>query len=228
MIDESGRDDTADPRRAGFLLGAAGALLALYPMLRPYSDETTLAGATAMASGAWVTSHLFAMAGFVALSLGLLLAGDAFGRGDRRYRAAVGTIRVGVGLTLPYYGAETFALAKIGARTVRDGDPTLLGLTDAIRFGPVQGVTFVVGLLALAVGAVLVALAVGRPADGWHRFAGVPLAVGFVLLLPQFFTPAPLRVAHGLLMAVGCGCLVATLTRAATRDVRGPGADRPV
>jgi hypothetical protein len=32
-------------------------------------------------------------------------------------------------------------------------------------------------------------------------------AAGFVLFLPQFFTPAPVRIAHGVLMLVGLGWL---------------------
>ena len=36
------------------------------------------------------------------------------------------------------------------------------------------------------------------------KWSGIPLAAGFALFIPQFFTPQPVRVAHGLLVIVGC------------------------
>lgn len=41
----------------------------------------------------------------------------------------------------------------------------------------------------------------GRVLPAW---TGWLLAAGFVLYLPQFFAPAWLRVAHGVLVAAGC------------------------
>ena len=62
---------------------------------------------------------------------------------------------------------------------------------------------FVVGLLLLAIGAILVAIAVWRSGT-LSRWSGIPFALGFVLYLPQFFGTQPIRVAHGLLVALGC------------------------
>ncbi|MFL5656304.1 MAG: hypothetical protein ACJ8CB_19250 [Ktedonobacteraceae bacterium] len=62
---------------------------------------------------------------------------------------------------------------------------------------------FVAGLLLLAVGAILVAIAVWRSGT-LSRWSGLPFALGFVLYLPQFFGSQPLRVAHGLIVALGC------------------------
>ena len=59
------------------------------------------------------------------------------------------------------------------------------------------------GLLLLAVGAVLVAIAVWRSGT-LSRWSGIPFALGFVLYLPQFFGTQPIRMAHGLLVALGC------------------------
>jgi len=60
------------------LLAAAGVLFVLYPAVRPWRDESTVDGAiAAMSSGAWVASHLFAMVGFILVSLALLALRDA-------------------------------------------------------------------------------------------------------------------------------------------------------
>jgi hypothetical protein len=176
-------------------LAVAGVLFLLYPVLRPWDDETTAAGAQdAMASGAWVVSHLFAMIGFVLVGLALLGLRDLVGT------TPVAVMWAGAGLTLPYYGAEDFGL-HAAANT---GGTDLLAVAEATRYNPVAIATFAAGLLALAVGAVLVGLAVRRP-SAWV------FAAGFVLYLPQFFTPAPVRIAHGVLMLVGLVWLAADL-----------------
>lgn len=168
-------------------LAVAGVLFLLYPVLRPWDDETTAAGAhDAMAAGAWVVSHLFAMIGFVLVGLALLGLRDLVGT------TPVAVMWAGAGLTLPYYGAEDFGL-HAAANT---GGTDLLAVAEATRYNPVAIATFAAGLLALAVGAVLVGRAVRRP-SAWV------FAAGFVLFLPQFFTPAPVRIAHGVLMLVG-------------------------
>jgi hypothetical protein len=109
-------------------------------------DETTQAF-EAMSSNAWVVSHLFAMVGFLLVSLALLGLRELVGI------RAVAVTWVGAGLTLPYYGAEDFGLH--GAATQGD------------------------------------------------KYSGLAFAAGFVLFLPQFFTPAPVRIAHGVLMLIG-------------------------
>lgn len=172
----------------------AGVLFLLYPVLRPWTDETTSAGAfEAMSSDAWVVSHFLAMVGFVLVPLALLGLRDVVGL------TAVGVMWVGAGLTLPYYGAEDFGLHA--AATEGGGD--LLAVVDAVRYNPVAVTGFGVGLVLLAVGSVLVARAVWRSVDGVHKYSAVAFAGGFVLFLPQFFAPAPVRIAHGVLMLVG-------------------------
>ena len=52
--------------------GVAGAFFLLYPVLRPYADETTVEGLRVMGMSAWVAAHLFAVGGFLLVSLGLL------------------------------------------------------------------------------------------------------------------------------------------------------------
>ena len=178
-----------------------GVMFAAYPALRPYSDEVGSAGVDAFASSNWVLAHTFAMLGFIALGLLVLYAG-------RRSDVAVVTTWIGVGLVLPYYGAETFALHALGVDAAQTSNPGLIELADPIRYSLVQSVMFGLGLVLIAVGLVVFALR--------NRYAMV-LAAGFVLFLPQFYTPPAVRIAHGLLIAVG--------TILAARSVAGRSVD---
>ena len=202
---------TARARLGALALAVAGVCFAIYPALRPYSDEVTLAGARAFASNAWFASHLLAMIGFILTALGLLALRDAL-RPTRAEPAAfwaLVTFWVGAGLVLPYYGAEDFALRAVGAEALRQRNAALLALANATRYGP--GVyLFVTGLLLLAVGAILAAVAVWR-SGVLARWMGLPLALGFALFLPQFFGSPAMRVAHGALLLVGCLLLAAGL-----------------
>ena len=69
----------------------------------------------------------------------------------------------------------------------------------------------------LAVGAVLVAIAVWRSGT-LSRWSGIPFALGFVLYLPQFFGTQPIRVAHGLLVALGCIWVAVSLVTSQTLE----------
>ncbi|HEX2922597.1 MAG TPA: hypothetical protein VHS28_01045 [Chloroflexota bacterium] len=191
-------------RLAEIALALAGLCFVFYPAIRPFSDETTLQGAVAFASSSWVLAHSLAMVGFILLTLGLFglylrLQGTAV---EGSSLLALVLTGVGIGLTLPYYGAETFGLHAIGQEALGRGDPTLILLAGSVRFG--EGVYFFgVGLILLAVGTVLAAVAVWR-SEILPRWSGVLLAVAFVLFIPQFFTPQYMRVAHGFLITVGC------------------------
>ncbi|WP_422772096.1 hypothetical protein ACN28C_03075 [Plantactinospora sp. WMMC1484] len=196
-------------RLGAFAFVAAGGLFVLYPALRPWHDETTVEGAlAAMGSGGWIASHLFAMVGFILLPPALLAVWSAVRGtpGDRLGIAATLAGWLGAGLVLPYYGAEDFGLYAI-ARQAAEGERfDLLGLVEAVRFSPVAATTFVLGLLALAVAGVCTAAAVWRSGT-LYRPSGLLFAAGFVLFLPQFYTPAPIRIAHGVLVAVGAAWL---------------------
>jgi len=204
---------TARGGQAALLL--AGVLFVLYPAVRPYGDMQPASAAAAFASGAWVLAHLSAVVGFVLLPLGLLAVRTATGH-TRVAGAAFLVTWLGVGLVLPYYGAEVFALHATGERILATGDESLLGLVDAVRNGSVQITAFGIGLLLLAVGAALAAVAVCR-SGVLARWSAVPLAAGFVLFLPQFYAPPALRIAHGVLLGVGCVLLAAELGRARQR-----------
>jgi hypothetical protein len=202
-------------RLSALALVTAGVLFVLYPATRPWTDESTAEGAlSAMSSPAWVASHLFAIIGFILVPLGLLGVHGVLSRtGSERLAArAVVTAWVGAGLTLPYYGAEDFGLHGIASEAAA-GQPTdLLAVADAVRFHPVAATTFLLGLVTLAVGAVLAAIAVWRSAV-LPRAAGLGFALGFALFFPQFFTPAAVRIGHGVLVGVGCVLLALALWR---------------
>jgi hypothetical protein len=203
-------------RFGALALAVAGVLFILYPAVRPWDDESTVSGAIeAMSSGAWVAAHLFAMVGFILMALGLLAVWGAVGptRAERLGFAAVVTGWIGVGLTLPYYGAEDFGLNAI-ARKAAEGQPfDLLDLIDAVRLSPVPITTFGLGLLLLAAAAVVVAIAVWR-SGVLPRSSGILFALGFALFLPQFFAPPAVRIAHGVLVAVGSAWLALALWQA--------------
>ena len=251
---------------ATFAIG--GLFFALYPALRPYTDETTLDGAAAMSSGAWVAAHVLAMAAFTLLTAGaatlaLLTAklwrASAIGAhadgasahgtpsadvmravvvpadvvpadvvpavptpsaaswlaapaGARPAVAATVLTWLGTSLVLPYYGAETFGLQVIGARAVADGDATLLELASDFRCGALSMTLFGAGLLALTAAGIL--LAVARWSSGTlARTGGLLLGLGLALYLPQFFGPPSVRIAHGLLLAVGGAVTAVALLR---------------
>ncbi|GLY67190.1 hypothetical protein [Amycolatopsis taiwanensis] len=194
--------DIRGARAAAIGLGLAGVLFAVYPATRPYSDESTLDGAAAMASPAWIVAHLAAVVGFVLVSLGLLALRLAIG-GTGLARASVISGLVGVGLTLPYYGAEVFGGNAIAARALADNNPALMSAVDAMRFNPAAAVLFAGGLLLIAVAAILVAAAIWR-SGALPRSSGVLFAVAFALFIPQFYASPALRIAHGVLVAVGC------------------------
>ncbi|MFE3292068.1 hypothetical protein [Rhodococcus sp. NPDC059234] len=219
MIDTTVRPQTrrGGATAAAALFGVSGLLFLLYPAVRPYSDylnETTLDGARAYASGGWVAAHVFGMLGFVLLGLAMQALRDVL-RGtpaDRIGIAATVVTWVGVGLTLPYYGAEDFALHSVAIRALGDGSPDLLDLVVQVRGGGTQMTMFASGLVLVAAGAVTAAVAIWR-SGVLARWSGIPLAVGFALFVPQFFGPPWVRVAHGVVLAAGALWLAAELLR---------------
>jgi hypothetical protein len=199
-------------------LAVAGILFVLYPAIRPFSDESTLQGAAAFASAAWLVAHILAMGGFTLLMIGLLglyirLEGT---RSERFCFAALVTGLLGIGLTLPFYGGEAFGLHTIGVDALRQHSAALVGLTAAIRGEP-QLTMFLIGLLLIGVSAILVAAAIWKSRT-LPKWCGVPFALAFAFYTPQFFGTQPVRVAHGLLVAVGCLWIAISLWRVSTVD----------
>jgi hypothetical protein len=214
------------PRSAavGWPFVIAGGLLVLYPALRPWTDITPEGAPAAFTSPAWIPAHLAAVVAFVLVAFALLRMHRVLARsgGARPARLAVALWAAGATFVLPYYGAEAFVLPVIGERVVRTGDVSLLELAEAFRMGPWPATTFAAGLLLLAVAGVLVAVAVAR-SSGLPRWAGIPFAVAFALYLPQFFGPPALRIAHGVLVALGCVLLAAAMRRSGVLHQRDAG-----
>jgi uncharacterized membrane protein len=213
-------------RLGAVAIAVSGLLFLLYPAVRPWNDETTAAGATAsMSSGGWVAAHLFAIIGFILVPLGLLAVHKAIGHttAEPLALAAVVTTWLGAGLTLPYFGAEDFALNAIAKKSVQGPRLDLVDLAQAIRFGPAAATSFLVGLLLLAVGAILAAVAIWR-SGALPRSSGILFALGFALFIPQFYFPPAGRIAHGVLVAIGMVWLARAVWRGSNEPVRDVGA----
>ena len=122
---------------------------------------------------------------------------------------------IGIGLTLPYYGAEVFGLHAAGEQALHTGDTASFDtLVHDIRWQ--AGVWFIVaGLLLLAAGTIVLAVAVWG-GEALVRWSAIPLAVMITLFLPQFAAGQAIRVAYGVLLACACITLAWAMTRPTT------------
>ncbi|MDQ0230893.1 hypothetical protein [Metabacillus malikii] len=194
-----------------FSLSISGILFVLYPAIRPFSDEKTLQGASAFASNEWLLAHLLAIFAFTLLPLGIYSIHSSLLRSNLStltYWALISCI-IGVGLTLPFYGGETFGLQAIGQEAFNQQSADLLSQAEVVRSGTGL-ILFLVGLLLLALSSILVAIALWK-SYAHMKWSGIPLSIGMLLYIPQFFFNQPIRVAHGFLVAVGCVLLAVTL-----------------
>ncbi len=207
------RGGAARIRAGAVALAIAGLLFFAYPAVRPWHDESNVNGATAsMTSGAWVAAHFFAMIGFILMPLGLMAIRAIMPTAQTERLAFAGAVVTwaGAGLVLPYYGAEDFGLHAIAGP--KGNSANLLGLIDAVRNQPVALSTFGIGLVSLAVGAIVMAIAVWR-SGVLPRVSALLFAAGFALFLPQFYAPTAVRIGHGALVAVGLIALAVPLWR---------------
>jgi hypothetical protein len=202
---------TALRSTAAAAFALAGFSFAAYPALRPYSDETTLEGAHAMASTAWVAAHSLGMVGFITLTLGVWATSRLAGVRTRRAADVAVTLTwLGTSLVLPYYGAETFGLQVIAEHADATGDAGLLELAETFRYGAVPLAFFATGLLALAAAGVALVLAVRRSTT-LVRLGGTTAGLALAAYLPQFFLAPGLRIGHGVLLGIGLLLLAAGL-----------------
>lgn len=185
--------------RTGGIL-TLGVTWAGYLLLRPYGDETTLAGAEGIASDRWVFAHLLGMAGIVALAV--TLAATALLRPGRASRTAAWAATLGAVLALPYYGAESFGLHAIAAEAVQRHDASLLDLFDAVRYSGPAIATFAPGLMLICAAGLIVI---------WQSLRakrGVVWGLLVATMPWQFFLPPTGRMIHGVAMLVACLALV--------------------
>jgi len=200
-------------------LAVSGILFVLYPAIRPFSDETSLQAAQAFASPAWTVAHMLAMVAFTLVAVGLfgLYLALQEGVAERRAFWAFVLSVLGIGLTLPYYGGETYGLRAIGEEAIRQQNAALVSLAEVVRSGAGE-IMFAVGLLLLAVGAIMAASAIWK-SGALAKWSGVPFALGFALYIPQFFGTQPIRVAHGVLVAIGCLWIAAGMWRLSNKRI---------
>jgi hypothetical protein len=183
----------------------AGVCFALYPALRPFSDEQSLGGARAFASTRWLVAHSLGIAAFILLAVGLFAVYEHIQDTGARRTARAGLLLtwIGAGLVLPYYGAEVFGLHAAGQQGLTTGDTSTFDtLIHAIRWE--AGIWFIIaGLLLLAAGTITFAVAVWRSAT-LPRWSAIPLAALTALYIPQFAASQPIRVTYGILLAGAC------------------------
>jgi hypothetical protein len=204
VVQESG--NVARIRLGAVCLALSGVFLVLFPVVRPFFDESSLRGAEEFASTSWVIAHALGMGGFISLTLGFLGVYIRLQetQAERRAFQALVLSWVGAGLTLPFFGAEAFGLQVIGQAAVSQNNPALIPLINSVRFGP--GLLFIIsGLLLVGAAAILLASAVWKSGT-LPKWSGVPLAIGLALYIPQLQgNPMiqPIRIADGLLIAIG-------------------------
>ncbi|MFF2450558.1 hypothetical protein ACFVSW_26290 [Neobacillus sp. NPDC058068] len=191
----------------------SGTLFVLYPAIRPFSDESSMEGAAAFASTEWLVAHIFAIIGFTLLPLGLLGLHNSLKESALKsltYSAVVFCL-LGIGLTLPFYGGETYGLHAIGLEAITRQTDAIVSLANVVRSGPGL-IMFIIGLLFLAAASIIVAITVWRSGT-YQKWSGIPFALGISLYIPQFFAGQPLRVAHGFLVFLGCVLIAVGLWR---------------
>jgi hypothetical protein len=200
----------AQPSRSVVNLGAvalaiSGLLFLGFPVVRPFLETSPdpFIVAQGFASTAWVVAHMLGMGGFILLPLGFFGLYEYLRSGPTGKTAlwALVITWIGAALVLPYFGAEAFGLQVIGQQALILRRTDVAAVANTLRFG-LAIYPFGVGLILVAIGAILAGIAVWRSRN-LPRWSGVPLALGFALYIPQFFTPQPVRIGHGLLIAAG-------------------------
>ena len=202
-------------RLGAIAFALAGVLFVVYEAAAPRADETTLDGAKAWASAGWSIAHISAIVGLILIPLGYgAIRGFLEDTPHERTAFLAATIGyIGSGLTISYYGAEVYGLKAIGQRALADGDASLTDVGNDFRLDPTAMTVFAIGLLLVAIAAVLAAIAVWR-SGSLPRWSAVPLAALLVTMLPQYFLPQALRIVWGVLVAGAALWLASALWRA--------------
>ena len=182
-------------------LGLSSLSLALFPLVRPYfpfdptNPAETLAGAApAVTSARWLIAHYLALVGFVLLVCALPALGAVSHAGCR-----IWVIGVGVMLILPTLGIELYTLPAIG-RLYLDGNTSVALLLRPIYLRGAAPV-MLIGLVLLAVGATILAVAMVRRNSVMPRWTVIVYAMGLALWCPLF--PPIVRMIDGVLIGVG-------------------------
>ena len=212
-------------RLGAVALGLAAVLLALFPLVRPFfpldprmPERTLKLASPAVTSAPWVVSHLIAMLAFVLLFFGLLalyVRRADTAREARALRALVWSL-AGIALIMPMLGVETHILPIIGSLYVA-GAADVAPAIGLIYRGSAM-IVFLLGLVALAVGAIGFARVIWRT-GALPRWAGVVFAAGLALWFPPF--PRGIRIVDDLLIGLGGAVLAWRMWQDATRPPAG-------
>ncbi|HZY46647.1 MAG TPA: hypothetical protein VFE96_02515 [Candidatus Bathyarchaeia archaeon] len=201
-------------RLGAISLVLSGLFFVLFPAVRPFFDETSLQGAKEFASTQWVLAHTFGIVGFILLGLGFLGIYIRLEETEVERWAFRSLVLswIGMGLTLPFFGAEAFSLQVIGQTIVNQNNPALIPLINQVRYGP--GIIFIgIGLVLLAAATILQAFAIWR-SGVLPRWSGVPLAIGFAVYIPQLQGDPifqPIRIVVALVIFLGCAWIAWSL-----------------
>lgn len=222
MTSTDARPETGTARAVPAALVTAGIALALYPIIRPASDERTLDGAAAFGSSAWLLAHLLAVAGFCLITTAFVLDAVRAPASAHTVRtaAAIGAA-TGTALLTLYYGFEAFALYEIGRSALDAGSDAIMPLAEDIRQNPVALTVFGIGWIVF--GASITAWVVSRFRRGPQSAFLVLFAASVWFYLPQFYLPYGGRVAHGVVVLIA---LAGSAWAVATEDAEDAGASR--
>lgn len=214
-------------RGAAVTLGISSLAFALFPLLRPFfffdpthPMETLDAASPGVVSIPWRLAHYLLLIAFVLLICVLpsLHARLTAAGVEARSRRSIRLITLGVLLVLPTLGVELYAFPAIG-RIYLAGNVSIAPAVALIYIG---GATLVMllGLLLLAIGAIMLATAVAR-SHALPRWAAIVYAIGLAAWCPLF--PPLFRFADGLLIGIGGIALAWALGRTPAADVAAPG-----
>jgi len=203
------------PNHAGSAaLAIAVSIFCAFPLARPWfvlapqSPDALATASSAIASAAWLGAHLALIAAFATLIVGLFGLYEWLAMQERAGgpRCSLVLSMLGVALILPMAGVEAFALPPIGTAYL-EGITGLAKPFSSLYLGP-GTVTLLVGLLALALGAI-------GFAKSLRSWGGYLLASGLAFWCPLL--PPPVRIVDGFIIGIG-GIWVAWQMR------RGPNA----
>src|SRR5262249_14687070 len=154
--------------------------------------ETLAVASPAVTSPAWLVAHYLALVGFVLLLCALPALYRRLAAAGIEPRALRATLLTGTGvaLILPTLGVEIYVLPPIG-RLFLGGNASIAPALGMIYLGG-GTVVMLLGLLLLAVGAILLARAASR-SGALPRWAAITYAVGLALWCPLL--PPAVRIA---------------------------------
>ena len=207
-------------RFGSLALGLSALLLTAFPLVRPFfrmnpvEPAETLAGASAViVSTSWLVAHLLCTLAFILLLYGVIILYAALASSSIERRAfwAMVFSLAGIALILPMLGVETYMLPVLG-KLYLAGQSGIFPAIDLIYRGWAVAV-FLLGLLLLAIGAVMFAVAIWRGRT-LPRSAAILFAAGLVLWFPPF--PEAFRIADGFVIGVGGLWLAASLWQRAS------------